>query len=95
MGGAPHTVVVYKNAIVMLVGATKTGHTLDPAAVQRCHEIAAASPPATAEEPQAVENAVGKAIWDAEPPLRPILDLITVALDSMDVELKLDEEFSE
>lgn len=86
--------VVYKNAIVMLVGGGKTGHTLDAAAVQRCHDIARATK-ATAEDPQAVENAVGKAIWDAEPPLRPILDLITVALDSMDVELKLDEDFSE
>eukprot|EP00435_Cladocopium_sp_Y103_P010594 s1386_g2.t1 len=58
MGGAPYTVVVYKNAIVMLAGSSKTGHTLDAAAVQRCHEIARGTK-ATAEDPQAVENAVG------------------------------------
>jgi len=42
----------------MLVGGGKTGHTLDAAAVQRCHDIARATK-ATAEDPQAVENAVG------------------------------------
>ena len=40
------------------MGGGKTGHTLDAAAVQRCHDIAR-STKATAEDPQAVENAVG------------------------------------
>ena len=40
------------------MGGGKTGHTLDAAAVQRCHDIAGATK-ATPEDPQAVENAVG------------------------------------
>lgn len=89
MGGAPYLAVIYRNAAVVRLAGRFAGVTRDARALQRCRELAKG-----AADAKGAEMAVGKALWDAEVPVKPICDLMTVAVDSLDVELR-DEDYTD
>ena len=86
MGGAPYLAQIYRNAVVVRLAGRLAGVTRDPTALQHCWRLAAGK------DQKAAEVALGSAIWDAHSAVKPICGLMTVAVDSLDVELK-DEDY--
>ena len=76
MGGAPFVVRVYRNAIAAFVGTALLGVTKDAAALQRVQEIINAHP-----SHEAASKAINSAIWDRDPRMKVLTDLMTVPSD--------------
>eukprot|EP00434_Breviolum_minutum_P001570 symbB.v1.2.001387.t1/scaffold67.1/size356791/13 len=66
----------------------------DPVALQRCHHLVQQAKMERSDDANAPKIAVQDALWRAEAETKAICDLMTVAVDSLDVEVK-DEEYVE